>query len=173
MTVMTVFAHQVPHAEEYGIDRIVAASTLGVIAAASIAGRFFFGWLSDRLGDPRHSACLGLACMTVAMAILLFFHSLEFFYLYACLFGFGYGSLTAMIAILNISRFGMDISGTAIGLTSFFVTGLGGSLGPIWGGIIYDTMGPYTFAWQVNLGVLVGVTVLMEFLKPAPPPSKL
>lgn len=167
MSVMTVFAHQVPYVEEYGIDKIIAASTLGVIAIASIAGRFFFSWLSDRLGDPKHSAFLGLTCMTVAMAILLFFPSLKFFYLYACLFGFGYGSLTAMIAILNISRFGMDISGTAIGLTSFFITGLGGSLGPILGGIIYDTTGSYTFAWQFNLGILFCVTVLMEFLQPS------
>ncbi|MCE5263883.1 MAG: MFS transporter [Deltaproteobacteria bacterium] len=173
MSVMTVFAHQVPYVEEYGIDPIVAAATLGVIAVASIAGRFFFGWLSDRLGDPRHSACLGFACMALAMIILLFFHSLESFYLYACLFGFGYGSLTAMYAILNINRFGTDISGTAIGLTNFFGTGLGGCLGPIFGGIIYDTMGSYTFAWQVNLGVLLGVTALIQFLKPALAPAAL
>jgi len=167
MSVMTVFAHQVSYVEEYGFDRIVAASTLGALAVASIAGRVFFGWLSDRFGDPRHAACLGFACMTAAMTILLFFHSLEFFYLYACLFGFGYGSLTAMYAILNINRFGMEIAGTAIGLTNFFGTGLGGCLGPIFGGIIYDTTGSYTLAWQVNLTLLVGVTVLVEFLKPA------
>lgn len=171
MSVMTVFAHQVPYVEEYGIDRIVAASTLGVIAIASIAGRVFFGWLSDRMEDPRHVACLGFACMTIAMTILLFFHSLQFFYLYACLFGFGYGSLTAMYAIMNINRFGIDIAGTAIGLTNFFGTGLGGSLGPIFGGIIYDTTGSYTLAWQVNLAVLVGVTILIEFLKSCPRPE--
>ena len=88
-------------------------------------------------------------------------------HIYACLFGFGYGSLTAMYAILNINRFGMEIAGTAIGLTNFFGTGLGGCLGPIFGGIIYDTTGSYTLAWQVNLSLLVGVTVLVEFLKPA------
>lgn len=167
MTQMTVFFHQVAYAEGYGINRIAAASSLGIIGIASIAGRFFFGWLSDRIGDARHSTCLGFACMTVAMIILLFFHSIEFFYLYACLFGFGYGSIGPMLPVLMVGRFGRDIFGTSYGLVAFFVIGLGGSLGPVFGGIIYDATGSYTFAWQINLAVLMFVTVLIQFLKPA------
>jgi sugar phosphate permease len=167
MTLMTVFVHQVAYAEGYGIDRIAAASSLGIIGIASIAGRFFFGWLSDRIGDAKHSACLGFACMSVAMIILLYFHSIGFFYLYACLFGFGYGSMSPMLAILMVDRFGRDISGTAYGLISFFAVGLGGSLGPIFGGIIYDVAGSYTHAWQINLAGLIFVTALIQFLKPA------
>jgi sugar phosphate permease len=171
MATFTIFVHQVAYAEEYGINRIAAASSLGIIAIVSIAGRFFFGWLSDRIGDAKHSACLGFACMSVAMIILLFFHSVEFFYLYACLFGFGYGSLSAMLTILTVDRFGRDISGTVLGLITFFVVGLAGSLGPIFGGITYDTTGSYTFAWQINLAVLIFVTVLIQFLKPAHSPE--
>jgi sugar phosphate permease len=167
MTFMTVFAHQVAYAEEYGIDRIAAASSIGIIGIMSIAGRFFFGWLSDRVSDAKHTTCLGVACMSVAMIILLLFHSIEFFYLYAFLFGFGYGSLSPMIIILTVDRFGRDISGTAYGLIAFFVMGLGGSFGPILGGIIYDATGSYTFAWQINLVCLILVMVLIQFLKPA------
>ncbi|MBN2438481.1 MAG: MFS transporter [Deltaproteobacteria bacterium] len=167
MTAMTVLVHQVAYAEGYGINRIAAASSLGIIGMASIAGRFFFGWLSDKIGDAKHSACLGFACMTVAMIILLFFHSIELFYLYACLFGFGYGSISPMLPILMMDRFGRDISGTSYGLIAFFAIGLGGSLGPILGGIIYDATGSYTFAWQINLAVLMVVTVLIQFLKTA------
>jgi MFS family permease len=104
--------------------------------------------------------------MALAMAILLFFHSLEFFYLYACLFGFGYGSLSPMLAILMVDRFGRDISGTSYGLICFFVVGLGGSLGPIFGGFVYDITGSYTYAWQINLAGLILVTALIQFLKP-------
>jgi sugar phosphate permease len=167
MAFMTVFAHQVAYAEGFGIDRIAASSSIGIIAVMSIAGRFFFGWLSDRIGDAKHSACLGFTCMCVGMIILLLFHSIGFFYLFACLFGFGYGSLSTMIAFLTVDRFGREISGTAYGLISFFAVGLGGSFGPILGGIIYDTTGSYTFAWQVNLAGLVLVMALIQFLKPA------
>jgi sugar phosphate permease len=167
MVNLTVFVHLVAYAEGYGIDRVSAAFSLGIIGIASIAGRFFFGWLSDRIGDAKHSACLGFACMSVAMVILLLFHSIEFIYLYACLYGFGYGCLSTMMPLLTVDRFGRDISGTAYGLGSFFAVGLGGSIGSIFGGIIYDTTGSYTFAWQVDLAVLIFVTVLIQFLKPA------
>ncbi len=167
MVQMTVFVHQVAYAEEYGIDRVTAASTLGVIGIASIAGRFFFGWLSDRVSDPKHSSCLGFACMVVAMMILVFLHSVEFLYLYACLFGFGYGSLSPTLPILIVDRFGRHISGTAYGLMGFFVVGLGGSIGPIFGGFVYDITGSYTYAWQICLAGLVAVAALIQFLKPA------
>jgi len=167
MAEMTVFVHQVAYAEEHGIGRIAAASSLGIVGIASIAGRFFFGWLSDRLPDPKHSACLGLACMVVAMNILLFSQAIEFFYLYAGLFGFGYGSTSPLLPILTVDRFGREISGTAYGLSTFFVAGIGGSLGPVFGGVIYDVTGSYTYAWQINLVILVFVTILILFLKPA------
>ncbi len=167
MAQMTVIIHQVAYAEEYGIDRIVAASTLGIIGIASIAGRFFFGWLSDQVSDPKHSACLGFTCMAAALAIPLFFHSIEFFYLYACLFGFGYGSLSPMLPILIADRFGRHISGTGYGLLGFFAVGLGGSFGPIFGGIVYDVTGSYTNAWQLNVTGLILVAALIQLLKPA------
>ena len=166
ITQMSVFVHQVPYAEELGINRIAAASSLGIIAIVSIAGRFFFGWLSDRVYDAKHSACLGCAFMSIAMIILSYFHSIGYFYLYVCLFGFGYGSISPMLTILTVDRFGRDISGTALGLISFFVASLGGSLGPIFGGIIYDATGSYSLAWQINLVILIFVTVLIQFLKP-------
>jgi MFS family permease len=76
-----------------------------------------------------------------------------------------------MLTILTVDRFGRDISGTVLGLITFFVVGLAGSLGPIFGGITYDTTGSYTFAWQINLAVLIFVTVLIQFLKPAHSPE--
>jgi len=167
MAQMTVFVHQIAYAEEYGVDRIVAASLIGIIGIASIAGRFFFGWLSDRLSDAKHSAGIGFACMAVAMVTLLFFHSLEFFYLFACLFGFGYGCLNPVMAILVVDRYGRNISGTVYGLIAFFVVGIGGSLGPIFGGVVYDLTGSYTYAWQIGAAGLFFVALLIEFLKPA------
>jgi sugar phosphate permease len=167
MVQMTVFVHLVAYAEEYGIDRVVAASSLGIIGITSIAGRFFFGWLSDKVSDAKHSACIGFACMALAMTILLLFRSIESFYLYACLFGFGYGSLSPMFPILIVDRFGRHISGTAYGLLGFFAVGIGGSFGPIFGGIVYDLTGSYTSAWQINLVGLVLITALIQFLKPA------
>jgi MFS family permease len=82
-------------------------------------------------------------------------------------FGFGYGCLNPMMAILTVDRFGRDIYGTAYGLLIFFTVGIGGSLGPIFGGFVYDVTGSYTRVWQIELAVIIFVTVLIQFLKPA------
>ncbi|MDX9820850.1 MAG: MFS transporter [Syntrophales bacterium] len=162
---MSVFIHQVAYAEEYGIGRVAAASSLGIIGIASIAGRFFFGWLSDRIDDVKHVAFLGLAIMTAGMGILLFADSIGIFYLYAAVFGFGYGSIGPMIPILMADRFGRKVLGTAYGLVTFFAVGLGGFIGPIFGGLVYDTFGSYLYAWRINVVILTLVTFLILLLK--------
>ncbi len=162
---MAVFIHQVAYAEEYGIGRVAAASSLGIIGIASIVGRFFFGWLSDRIHDVKHAAFLGLAVMTAGMGILLFAKTIGLFYLYAFVFGFGYGSIGPMLPILMADRFGRKVLGTAYGLVTFFAVGLGGFVGPIFGGLMYDTFGSYLYAWRINFVMLTITTVLILLLK--------
>ncbi|MBE9547182.1 MAG: MFS transporter, partial [Proteobacteria bacterium] len=70
MAEMSAFVHQVPYAVENNIGKVVAASSLGIIGGASIFGRFFFGWLSDRIKDAKYSASLGFLIMAVGMFIL-------------------------------------------------------------------------------------------------------
>jgi len=169
---MAVFIHQVAYAEEYGIGRVAAASSLGIIGIASIVGRFFFGWLSDRIRDVKHAAFLGLAIMTAGMGILLFARSIGIFYLYAAVFGFGYGSIGPMLPILMADRFGRRVLGTAYGLVTFFAVGLGGFVGPIFGGLVYDTFGSYLYAWRINFAVLIATTVLILLLKKGAPAER-
>jgi MFS family permease len=99
------------------------------------------------------------------MGILLVSKTLGVFYLYALVFGFGWGSVGLMIPILTVDRFGREMLGTAYGLVNFFAVGLGGSIGPIVGGLIYDAFGSYFYAWLVNLALLTSVTFLILLLK--------
>ena len=80
-------------------------------------------------------------------------------------FGFGYGCLAPMSPILLADRFGRHVLGSEYGLVTFFI-GLGGSIGPILGGLIYDRTGSYVHVWQLNILVLVGAAVLVLMLKP-------
>jgi MFS family permease len=48
----------------------------------------------------------------------------------------------------------------------FFATGIGGGLGPIIGGLIYDKFGSYVFAWQLGLITLFVASVLILTIKP-------
>ncbi|TSA56681.1 MAG: MFS transporter, partial [Planctomycetaceae bacterium] len=166
MAEMLAFVHQVPHALENNIEKVAAASSLGIIGAASIFGRFFFGWLSDRIKDAKYSASLGFLFMAVGMLILWKMTTVEHLLLYGLIFGFGYGSLAPMMPILLADRFDRHVLGSAYGVLIFFAAGVGGGLGPIIGGMIYDKFGSYTYAWQFNLLILLIVAFLVLTLKP-------
>ncbi len=162
----SISVHQVAYALDQGIDGIVAASAVGLIGITSIAGRYFFGVLSDRAPDAKYLAALGFGVMSLAMLVLLLTRSAEFFYLYAVLFGFGYGSMAPLMPFLMADRFGRHILGSAYGLMIFFTAGLGGSLGPVLAGYIYDRFGSYAYAWQINIVALVLVAMFILRLKP-------
>jgi MFS family permease len=100
------------------------------------------------------------------MFILLNTETAGMLYVYALVYGFGYGSMAPMIPILLSDRFGRDVLGSAFGLLVFFAVGIGGSLGPLLGGIIYDKTGSYGDAWRLNIILLIFISFLMFTLKP-------
>lgn len=165
MALMSVFVHQVAYAMDHGIEKIAAASSLGAVSMAGFAGQFFYGWMSDRIRDAKYSAGLGFIFMAAGMCILMKADSTDKLFLYAMVFGFGYGCLAPMSPILLADRFGRHVLGSVYGLVTFFI-GLGGSIGPILGGLIYDRTGSYVHVWQLNILVLIGAAVLVLMLKP-------
>ena len=166
MVQMMVFVHQVPYAVDNGIDRITAAASLGAIGVASIFGRFFFGWLSDHIHDPKYSALVGYLVMACGMIVLLNVKTVGMLYVYALTFGFGYGSLSSMFPILASDRFGRGMLGSTYGLMTFFTSSIAGTIGPVLGGIIYDTFGSYRWAWWLNIAVLIFISLCVLALKP-------
>jgi sugar phosphate permease len=166
MAEMSVMVHQVPYALDRNIDRIAAASSVGTIGMASVLGRFFFGWLSDRIRDAKYAAAIGLFFMAAGIIVLLKAETVTLLFGSALLFGFGYGSMAPMIPYLVADRFGRQILGTAYGMLTFFMT-VGGSIGPVLTGYIYDISGSYRSAWLLNLALMLMATFLILALKPA------
>ncbi len=165
MAEMSTMVHQVAYALDRQIDKVAAASSLGMIGMASIFGRFFFGWLCDRISDAKYASALGFFFMAAGTFLLLRTTTVTTLFVYALLFGFGYGSITALMPFLLADRFGRHILGASYGLLVFFVMAIGGSTGPMIAGYIYDLTGSYANAWLLNLAVLVIVTFLILTLK--------
>lgn len=165
MAEMSAMVHQVAYALDRQIDKVAAASSLGMIGMASIFGRFFFGWLCDRISDAKYASALGFLFMAAGMVMLMMTTSATMLFAYALVFGFGYGSLTALMPFLLADRFGRHILGASYGMQVFFVMAIGGTTGPMITGYIYDLTGSYTNAWLLNLVVLMIVTFLILTLK--------
>jgi len=164
MVVMSVFMHQVAYAMDNGISKIAAASSLAAISITGFIGQFFYGWLSDRLADPKYASFLGISVMLTGIVLLINVHSIQVLYIYALVYGFGYGSLAPVAPIVIADRFGRHVMGSIYGLLTFFI-GIGGSIGPILGGIIYDNCGSYRYLWLTNIFVLSGVALAILTLK--------
>ena len=168
MVVMAVFVHQVAYAMDNKIENITAATSLAVVSFAGFFGQFFFGWFSDRLRDPKYGYFIGVVILLIGTVLLLNAHSVRSLYLYAVIYGFGYGSLAPILPILVADRFGRHVLGSIYGMLTFFI-GLGGSIGPILGGIIYDKFGSYQYLWEINVALLAVISIVILTLKKGKP----
>ena len=166
MTVMMTFVHLVAYAINNGIDKIEAAAAIGLIGIMGSCGRLFFGWLSDRIRDAKYSAALGFLLMAVGMFLLCRGTRVITLYGFALFYGFGYGSLAPVTPYLISDRFGGRVLGVTYGLLTFFSTGIGGALGPILGGFIFDKTGSFRPVWIMNTVFLLIISLLILALKP-------
>ena len=164
---MMTFVHQVAYAVGNNIGKLEAAAALGIIGFASSAGKFFFGWLCDRVADAKYVAGLGFFIMALGMGLLIVADTAVVLYLFAVVFGVGYGSMAPLLPYLTADRFGRQVLGSAYGMLIFFVAGIGGSIGPVVGGVIYDRSGSYASAWLLSLSGLMAISLLILTLKPA------
>ena len=169
MAEMSALVHQVAYAQDLKIDKVAAASSLGIIGMASILGRLFFGWLIDRISDAKYASAISFLLMAAGMFLLVKTTSVTMLFAYALLFGFAYGSTAVMMPFLLADRFGRYVLGSAYGVLTFFSAGIGGGAGPIIAGYIYDLTGSYNSAWLLNLTVLLIATFLILALKPRRP----
>ncbi|RPI00139.1 MAG: MFS transporter, partial [Zetaproteobacteria bacterium] len=110
---------------------------------------------------------LGFFVMAIGMGLLIGANTAAILYLFAVVFGIGYGSMAPLMPYLTADRFGRQVLGSAYGMLILFVAGFGGSIGPVIGGLIYDRTGSYANAWVLNLILLLLISLLILTLKPA------
>ena len=144
-TLMSVPLHIVVHADDLGIDTAAAALLLSVIGGASVAGRLVVGAMHDRIGG-RLSYVLCLAPLGISLVALLFVETQTPLYAVMALYGFGHGGLFTLVSPTVAEYFGMRAHGAIFGVILFCGT-IGGSLGPIAAGFVFDVTGGYALAF--------------------------
>ena len=154
-----VMTHVVRYALDAGIPSLTAATIRSIIGVATIVGRIVVGAASDRIGLRRV-----LAACVVSQAILIAWLPIVSdvweFYLFALLFGFVYGGNIPLFPALTGAMFGVRHMGVLFGFVTLGA-GIGGALGPLLAGYIFDTAGSYSIAFWV--ASLLGAMSLMFF----------
>lgn len=145
MSIFPVLTHQVAYLVDLGYGKSFAVTIFALVGILSAPGRVLFGFLSDRIGRLK-AATLSYLSSALGILALLAGEALWLLYLYAILFGLGFGArgpiLSAMAADIFRGRsygkiYGLIILGNNVGM----------ALGPWWGGFVYDLMGNYTLAF--------------------------
>ncbi len=164
LSVGTVLAHIVLHAIGTGASAAKAASVLATIGALSIAGRIILGIAGDRIGNKK-AFVISAAFMAVALFWILIAGELWMLYLFAVLFGVGYGGLPTLQSSTLAEHFGLISHGVILGVTELAVT-LGETIGPILAGYIFDVTGGYSLAFLIcAVASLVSLLLILR-LKP-------
>ncbi len=153
-----VLVHIVPYATDIGISAVSAASILSFIGGLSITGRISLGSASDKIGS-KSAWLISLASVAVAFFwLLLVARDLWAFYLFAVIFGFGYGGAAVLQSPLVADLYGLRSHGSIYGMV-LAVSMIGGAIGPVAAGRIFDVTGSYLTA--LLIAAIVGVLGLI------------
>jgi MFS family permease len=162
----------VTHAIDHGVPAMAAATVLSAAGLASLSGKIICGLVADRVG-ARRVLLAGLTLQVVAVSLYLFTRELSHFYAVALMFGFAYGGVMPLYAILVREYFGARIMGTVFGATALVST-LGMALGPWAGGWLHDAFGDYFWLYLGSFGIGLGaVAIALTFRPPRQLPAAL
>jgi len=170
----TLLVHQVAYLVDHGVSALAAASVVGVVGLASVAGKTGWGALSDRFGREL-AYTLAFACVLASVGALVVAGarpSPVLPYVYAVLIGLGYAATAPLTPAVASDLFGGPrfprIFGVLHATNSF-----GGAVGVWTAGYIFDVTGSYALGLWVTALMAVCAPALLWVAaprRPNPPP---
>ena len=160
----TIMVHINPHATDLGISATSAANILAIIGGASIIGKLLSGITGDKIGNKK-AIIIFFIVMSVSLVLLQLAKELWMFYLFAAIFGIGFGGLTTLQSPIAAGLFGLRSLGIILGIF-LFATAIGNSLGPLLTGYIFDITSSYRLAFLTCAGAAVLGTIMTLLLGP-------
>lgn len=162
---MTVPLHIVVHGMDLGMTATLAATLLSTMATASVAGRLTIGFLFDRLGGQM-SMIICFIPLIGSLVAMMFVAAPSILFVIVAIYGFAHGGFFTVVSPTVAEYFGLRAHGQIFGLIVFFGT-IGGAVGPIVAGWIFDVSGSYFWAFGA-LAALVTAGFFLTMMLPAP-----
>ena len=155
-----ILVYLVAMAEDEGVSKGLAAGAFVTLSVTSTITRFAVPVIADRMGSK--PAMAGCFFLQVAPIFLLFFaQDAWHFYLFAVLFGIGFGGEMSAFPIINRQYYGSGPIGTTYGY-QMMGAGVGMAAGALIGGQLRDFTGNFDATMALSLGLsLVGVISIM------------
>jgi MFS family permease len=162
---MAITVHLVPHGIDLGIPEITAANILAVNGGIGVIGNFVLGGIiGDRIGN-RKVFIIGLILATISLVWLVPAGDLWMLYLFAVIFGVALGGIGTSESPLVARLFGLTSHGLIYAVIALGFT-VGGAIGPVVTGYIFDVNESYQLAFVICAALSVAGLILMVMLKP-------
>jgi MFS family permease len=148
---IAIIGHFAPYVVELGQSETFGAAMVSVIGGVSIVGRFVMGLANDRIGNKR---ALTICLMVFVAGFIWFQFARESWalILFAVLYGFCHGGFYTLISPAVAELFGMRSHGLIFGLV-VFTGSIGGSIGSVITGKMFDTFNSYQGAFLLVLAL--------------------
>lgn len=147
-----------PMVQEKGFNLTDAANVVAVLTVSSNFGRLLMGRVADVIGN-RRTLLISEVLTAVSFALGLIVSSLPGLYLYAIIFGFGWGAQAVLRFAVCSEAFGLASVGVVMGVFNLAET-IGASSGIYITGHIFDATGSYAPAFWLGLGIsLIGIAL--------------
>lgn len=163
-----VIIYIIPIAVVAGINVVSAAGILSTLMAVSVLTRFLTPVVADHLGAKRAMATM---FVLQGLPVLMLFWTQELwqFYLFAVIFGIGYGGEGSAFPIINRQYFGRGPMGRSFGWQQAGA-GAGMAAGGWIGGVLYLVFGSYDITVILSVLASMGGAALILSM---PPTTKL
>jgi len=122
------------------------------------------GGIADRIGG-RLALIIGVILMVVPLFGLLLAKEVWMLYLVAAVFGFAWGATGPLTSPIVAELFGLRSHGIIFGIINFCCT-IGGAIGPVLAGMIFDVKGSYNLAFLICAALATTGCILTLLLRP-------
>lgn len=161
----TFMVHIAAHVQDLGFSLADGANVSATLMGASIIGRIGMGRVADIVGN-RAAFMMSFAVTTVSLMWGLVAQELWELYLFALIFGIGWGAQAVLRFAITSETFGLIALGFIMGVFGFTASAAA-TFGSYFAGYIFDVVGGYQPAFWLGIFVsILGIT-LAWFLKPA------
>jgi len=150
---------------EGGLSDAEADGALALLAIFNALGRIVWGSVSQRLGARRTLVAISLLQALMVVALIELGSQVWTLEVAACWVGFHFGGNLALFPLLTAEYFGTKNLGANYGLV-FTAYGVGGVLGPMLAGGVWDTLHSYRWAFlPASAGCLAAMALAMALAR--------
>ena len=163
IAIVTLALHLVPKLTDMGMTLSGAGTVVLAYTIVALPSQFLSGYFADRLPKTLMIAIF-LAIQGIAITIIAFADSVLLAYLFAVLYGIGFGGRNPLTTAIRGEYFGRKAFATIMGISQFPMN-IGMIGAPLFAGYMFDTTNSYVIPFSVFAILTFFGAFLMLFVK--------